>query len=218
MDVIYYVVLVINFVILLYILIKSKKGNISNILSYAVDKSSYNPTIFKIYDKSTKVSCNRLIVVEPFSWFLWAINGKLYILNPEGGISCSNTNTPAIQVTATKFIEVCLNLNYTSILDMYMLNVIPRIINYEIKTQTFTILTALNLLTEDWVTFDIDENDNNLHESVNPKGKELNKKIVKKREIGRHVSNSEVLEIMNNNFKHISLNVLAKEIYKHKPK
>lgn len=139
-----------------------RKTNIDDIVNEATLRSEYSPTIFKIYDKSTETVCNRLIIVEPFDWYVWACRGELYILNPEGGIKCAANSTPAIQVLSDQFLETCLKLNLNSILDVYVNGKIPHIVSYEITTTTFTILSALNILMKDLITFNIDNNTSNI--------------------------------------------------------
>lgn len=130
------------------------KANVEQIIDEAALRAEYTPTIFKIYDKSTSDVCNRLIVVSPFDWYIWACRGELYILNPEGGIKCAANTTPAVQVLADQFLETCLKLNLNSILDAYVNGKIPYTASYEITTTTFTILSALNILMKEYITFD----------------------------------------------------------------
>lgn len=132
-----------------------KTGNINHIVDAAVEKSQFQPTVFRIYDKSTTDVCNRLIIVDPFEWHIWAVRSELYILNPESGIKCSSGSMPAIQVYYDQFVETCIAMSFDSILDTYTRGQIPKIVSYEFAGTTFTILSALNILVKDWVTFDI---------------------------------------------------------------
>lgn len=134
-----------------------QKANVNGIIDEAEKRAEYTPTIFKIYDKSTNEICNRLIVVAPFDWYIWACRGELYILNPEGGIKCAANTTPAVQVLADQFLETCLKLNLNSILDVYVNGKIPYVVQYEITTTTFTILSALNILMKNYITFDVEK-------------------------------------------------------------
>lgn len=147
-------VCIITFVCIYYMYFVKKQANINRLFDESVKKSEFEPTIFKIYDKSSETVCNRLIVVDPFHWYIWACRGELYILNPEGGIRCQRDSTPAIRVYATQFVETCLRLNMNSILKSYMTNNLPKIVPYEIDGKTFTIFSALNILMKDYITFD----------------------------------------------------------------
>lgn len=118
----------------------------------AASESSFSPTVFRIYDRSSADICDRLICIMPFDWWVWACRGELYILNPEGGIKCATGNTPAVRVFSDQFVEVCLSLEYDSLLSGY--TTLPcKIVPYKITTSVFTILSALNILVKRWVTF-----------------------------------------------------------------
>lgn len=147
-------IVIINVACMYYMYIFNKRGNIEAIINEAVTKAEYTPTVFKIYDKSTTKICNRLIIIAPFDWYVWACRGELYILNPESGIRCSPSSTPAVRVFADHFVETCLQLDFNSIIDVYTRGQIPTMIPYEITETTFTILSALNILMKKWITFD----------------------------------------------------------------
>lgn len=144
------------FVALLYMSRFNRLLNVKNIINEATTKSKFNPTTFHIYDRSTKTICDRLIVIMPFEWYLWAINNQLYILNPEAGIKCNANSVSAIQVQKNQFIETCLQLNLNSILQHYQRGKTPYIVDYTIESDTFTILSAINLLAREYITFQVD--------------------------------------------------------------
>lgn len=129
-----------------------RKIGIKRLVHDAIDNSEYNPTFVQIYDRSTEEECNRLIIVRPFNWHLWAINDNLYILNPQiTKAICPNMSTPAIQViNENTFQEICLKLSFTAILDHYTNSetIEPYTFEYTIKNNTFTVLTAINWLLE----------------------------------------------------------------------
>lgn len=129
-----------------------KKIGVKRLVRDAIGDSDYVPTIMQIYDRSTEEKCNRLIIVRPFNWHLWAINNNLYILNPQiTKAICPNMSTPAIQViNDTTFQEICLKLNFTAIIDHYTNSetIEPYTFEYTIKDNTFTVLTAINWLLE----------------------------------------------------------------------
>nr|DBA13079.1 TPA: 19kDa protein [Oryctes rhinoceros nudivirus] len=160
-------VIIISIACLYYMYAFKRRANTDAIIDEAVLRAEYTPTIFKIYDKSTDEICNRFIVVSPFDWYIWACRGELYILNPESGIKCAPNTTPAVQVLKDQFLETCLKLNLNSILDMYVNGKTPYIVPYEIESTTFTILSALNILMKEYITFHVDDtptlvNNNNL--------------------------------------------------------
>ncbi|XP_025196797.1 uncharacterized protein LOC112595713 [Melanaphis sacchari] len=51
----------------------------------AFDESDFQQTEYWIYDKTLDDddTCNRLIVVEPFEWYLLNVNRQLYLIDPE---------------------------------------------------------------------------------------------------------------------------------------
>lgn len=144
--------------VLVYICVKNKEVNIGGIVDHAAQEAAFNSSVFIIHDKSSDTVCNRLITVRPFDWTIWACRGELYILNPEGGIQCSAGRTPAVKVYGDRFVETCLTLSYDTIIGSYSTNNGAKIkhVPYEIEGTTFTILTALNILAKDWITFDTD--------------------------------------------------------------
>ena len=146
---------------LIYVNALKKRIHLNSTIDLAVETSEYNPTEFLIYDKSTKDVCNRLIHIKPFDWYVWATGKELYILNPEGGISCGSGNTPAVRVLKNQFIETCLKIDYDSILRGYMNDeAVLKVVPYQIETRTFTILSALNILVKDWIYFEVDAKSN----------------------------------------------------------
>lgn len=157
MDLIIWIIVILIVLIVLvsfvYMWLFNKSLNINKSIDEAVEKSQFKPTTFEIYDRSTKDICDRLIIVKPFDWYLWAINNNLYILNPEAGVACTAGSVSAIQVTKTQFIETCLALNFDSILQHYQHGKKPFILDYTIEGETFTILSAINVLARNYVTF-----------------------------------------------------------------
>lgn len=141
-------------VLLIYIYSKYEKFSMSKILNYSIHESEYKSTIFEIFDKSTKTTCDRLIIVKPFGWYIWAINNELYILNPENGMSCGAGSTPAVKILKDLYINCCLRLDYDSIINSYS-NSPKIIVDYTINDKTFTIFSALNILVKKYIKFDI---------------------------------------------------------------
>lgn len=150
------IIVIVCLVCLVYMYIFKRNSNVDNVINQSVEKSQYHPTVFKIYDKSTANKCNRVIIVEPFGWYLWAIRGELYILNPESGIRCAHGSTSAIQVFATQFVETCLALDMNSIYLGYINGKTPKIVPYEINDTTFTILSAINILVKEYISFNLE--------------------------------------------------------------
>lgn len=135
----------------LYINYKGKRLNGQKLVEDAVANSAFNPTIFKIYDKSTSSTCDRLIEVRPFNWYIWACGGEVFILNPEGVMKCSMNSTPVVQVHVNQtFTNTCISMPLQSILNEY--RKIPAVdIPYEIVGNKFTILSALNILVKNYI-------------------------------------------------------------------
>jgi hypothetical protein len=150
------IVILIELVAIGYLILLKKKIGISKAIDEADEKSAFSPTVFKIYDRSTVNKCDRLILIEPFDWYLWAIRDELYILNPESSnLQCGNGSTPVVQVFANHFLETCLNIDMITIIDKYTKNIdiSPKHVPYTIDKQTFTIFSAINILVKDWITF-----------------------------------------------------------------
>lgn len=131
----------------------------------ASDATQFNPTFFEIYDKSD-ASCNRLIVVQPFQWHIWGINGQVYLLN-ESNRSCPINYTPTIVVPNNKsddlsnqvFKDVCINKVFNEVVRSYTDSIKPVIVNFNIRElqqdeTKFTILDALNFLFTKYLTMD----------------------------------------------------------------
>lgn len=136
-------------------------NKINDYIHKAVETSKFDPTIFLIYDKSIPGVCDRLILVKPFEWYIWCVKGELYVLNPEGGINCGIGYTPAIKIHKNVFVESCLRIDYDTILQSYM-NIPPYKVPYDITGKKFTIFTAINILLENYITFnDIEDEDKN---------------------------------------------------------
>ncbi|AYP97938.1 19K protein [Mauternbach virus] len=208
------IIVIICLVCLVYMYIFKRNANVDNIINQSVEKSQYHPTVFKIYDKSSETNCNRVIIVEPFGWYLWAIRGELYILNPESGIRCSHGSMSAIQVFATQFVETCLTLDMNSIYLGYINGKTPKIVPYEIDDTTFTILSAINILVKNYIHFDLETSTSfsnvNVHHTLANDGNastfQSNKKFHKipnDNDIGNRMSRSIVLK---NNSKGRQLN------------
>lgn len=159
-------VCIISLICIYYMYYVKKSGNFDGLIRDSVKKSEFTPTQFKVYDKSTETVCNRLIVVDPFNWYIWACRGELYVLNPESGIQCNANSTPAIRVFATEFVETCLRISVNAILNSYTLGNTPVIVPYEITDTSFTILSALNILTKSLVTFDKEQTPIDKHKIV----------------------------------------------------
>lgn len=175
--------------------------SIQTLVNDAVGKSAFRPTEFLIYDNSTEDSCDRLIVVEPFVWYLWACDDNLWILNPEGGVYCGANSCPAVRVTRTDFIETCLKLHVDSIVTAYKKKPLFRI-PYDIdKNETrFTILSAINILVKDWLIFD---------------SKDHGKKAIKLLE-GRPLTKAQVVELTSSRTTR-DLSTLKTALMKHGP-
>lgn len=148
-DVFVIVLLVVICTVCLYqIYALRSTASVGSAVDGAIDRSAFAPEQFKIYDRSTATECNRLIVVAPFDWYIWACRGEVYILAPERGIRCSANATPAVQVFRDEFSETCLTIDFDSVLRQYVGSLPPVIVPYEITGTTFTVLSALNILFE----------------------------------------------------------------------
>jgi len=136
-------------------------------LKRAIDESRYVDMTFQIYDRSTNESCDRLIVTKPFDWYIWASRGELYILNVEDGTRCSCNSTPAIRVFGETFMRTCLSVSFNTLVHSYTSLLAIRV-PYTINHETFTALSALNILAENgWITFNMQRRDDRHNNAVN---------------------------------------------------
>lgn len=145
---------------LVYVCFKNKEVNIGSVVDHAAQEAAYASAVFEIYDKSSATVCNRLIVVRPFDWIVWACRGSIYILNPEVSSQRSVADhTAAVRVYADRFVETSLALSYDSIVNAYSRKNGAKIkhVPYEIRGSKFTVLSALNALAKKWITFDCEQ-------------------------------------------------------------
>ncbi|UVT30881.1 ODV-E28 [Penaeus vannamei nudivirus] len=141
-------------------------------------KTQFNTTYFEIYDKSDESRCNRLIIVQPFKWHIWAINGQVFLLN-ESNKQCPLNYTPAIVVPSTGtdlsnqvFKDLCINKVFNTVVTSYTDKIIPVKVDYSITElqQTpgkFTILDALNYLFTSYITMVSEEPPSEIRNSDN---------------------------------------------------
>lgn len=130
---------------------------IANLIKSLEIETKYSPTQFLIYDNSTEDKCDRLIQIQPFNWWIWACNGECYVLNPEGGLQCPINNSSAVKILDNQYIETCLNINVDNLINVYKKYKMYTVdYTIPIDTQKFTILSALNILTKNYITFDTD--------------------------------------------------------------
>lgn len=124
------------------------------------------PTYYDIYDRSTETECDRLIIVKPFDWYIWAKNGLVYLLNATNE-NCPITYTPSTLVPAStnlddasyNFKSVCLYIVFNDVIESYKNNNIGIKVNFQIEEiqaqrNKFTILDALNDLFKNYITMD----------------------------------------------------------------
>ncbi|KAG6558399.1 per os infectivity factor pif-4 [Microplitis demolitor] len=148
--------------------------------------SSYNfrPTYLEIYDQSIKSKCDRLIVIRPFDWSFWAINGYCYVLNSLKAFDCPKKMTPTLIIDAItvkeKFLSpTCYPIDYSIVFNEYKSHG-PPIINYfniedVMRLGKFTIVDALNYLFKYYIEIDLDEG------NAHPLNKKIAKSFTKKR-------------------------------------
>ena len=148
---------------ILYMIVINKPDIIEKNVMKASRQTQFNPTYFEIYDKSTKTICDRIIIVQPFSWIIWAKAGFVYVVN-DTNYTCPTGTTPGIRIPTEvdtsksiyTFDSVCINIVLDSILNGYR-DVIPVKVPYDIEKlqqqpNKFTILDALNYLFTKYLT------------------------------------------------------------------
>jgi len=146
---------IVAFILLYTAYLINRRKNLSVAIDTAIDESMFSPTRFVIYDKSSETKCDRLITILPFEWYVWACRNELYILNPEGGYHCAENSIPVVQVIGKSFKMSCIELNLDTLLQDYMKNGVRKVVDYTINGRKFTILSALNILVKDWITFHV---------------------------------------------------------------
>lgn len=149
-----YIVLFVVFLAFVYV--NRRKFRANETIEFATKNSEFVSTVFEIFDKSPDDrTCDRLIIVQPFYWFIWACRGELFVLNPEQGLICDAGSTSAVKiVNAQTFTNCCLHANFDSIVQSYT-QLHKYKIPYEIKSDKFTIFTALNLLVKNYLSFKV---------------------------------------------------------------
>ncbi|XP_057339663.1 uncharacterized protein LOC130677088 [Microplitis mediator] len=160
------------------ILLKKSYASPEQVFDQISSSFNFRPTYLEIYDQSIKSKCDRLIVVHPFDWSFWAINGYCYVLNALRAFDCPHKMTPtliidAITVNETFLNPICYPIDYSTVLNEYKSHG-PPIINYFniediMRRGRFTVIDALNYLLKYYIEIDLDKN--NAHP--------INKKIVK---------------------------------------
>lgn len=230
---------IVALVLISIVFVVNKRKNIGDAVNAAVDGSMFSPTRFVIYDRSTETKCDRLITILPFEWYLWAVRDELYILNPEGVTHCERNMIPVVQVIDNTFKMTCINLELDTLLKHYKENGVTKIVNYEITGKKFTIMTALNILVKDWVTYDtkkmnlVQGADNQIYEINDPvlgvrltEATDLNSdegylfdrlkpdKLTRTNP-GRQLTSHEVLKLMSNESKHRSHTELLDKYQQH---
>lgn len=151
---------------------KTKPTYIEKHVNDASELTRFEPTYFEIYDKSTNDElCDRLIIVQPFSWVIWAKSGLVYILE-DTNLECPANYTPGTLVpndvkvgddsTTYNFKSVCINNLLENIISSYTSNIIPIKEHFSIEDlqsvpDKFTILDALNYLFTKYITMDSPE-------------------------------------------------------------
>lgn len=162
-----YIILIGSIFIILIIIVIIATNNpriFERTVENASKETEFKSTYFEIYDKSKDGVCDRLIIVQPFMWYIWAKNGTVYLLN-ETNEQCAINYTPAAIVPSSKledyytFQSVCINNVLNDIITSYTDKIIPVKIYYEIaiiqsESNKFTILDALNELFKNWITMD----------------------------------------------------------------
>lgn len=157
---------IILILIIVFILITSRPKILPNAVLFASKSTQFGSTYYEVYDKSTDDVCDRLIIVSPFNWYIWAKNGLVYLLNATNQ-TCPPTYTPSTLVPSVidpdaehySFKSVCLYIIFNDIVESYKTTTLPIKIAFNIKEiqsvpRNFTILDALNDLFKSLITMD----------------------------------------------------------------
>lgn len=163
-DIIIFVGSLILIFVILYVIVSNNPRIFEATIETASSKTKIAPTRYEIYDKSPdSETCDRLIIVQPFYWHIWAYSGSVYLLN-ESNKTCPINYTPCVVVPTNKsdnlsdqiFKDVCINADYNTIVKSYTDTIIPVVIPFDVKSgqreNEFTILDALNFLFTKYIT------------------------------------------------------------------
>lgn len=150
--------------LILAVLITNKPRLVEKAIETASEATNFAPTYFELYDNSTDM-CDRLVIVQPFQWHIWAVSGTVYLLN-ESNKTCPLNYTPSIVVPRNNksegdqiFKDVCINKVFNQIVTTYTSSTLPVKIMFDIEElqqepNRFTILDALNYLFKYYITMD----------------------------------------------------------------
>lgn len=161
-KVIFTVLSIIVMIITVAILVNNRMSVTAMTKSFQIaeENTRFKSTFFLIYDRSTSDICDRLIIVQPFGWIIWAINGDVYILDNVVTNVCPLGSSLAIRVTndIITFNTICINAVPLSLINMYK---DPQRIDYNIEESSqknkFTVLDALNILFKNYITIQFDK-------------------------------------------------------------
>ena len=155
--------------IILLIISKAKPTTfIQDQIKIASKETQFGSTYFEVYDKTNTEDgiCNRLIIVKPFEWQIWAKNGKIYIL-ADTNFQCPPNYTPAALVpnviepnsSTYEFKSICIHILLEDIISSYSTTISPVKIPFDVQqlqeqSDKFTIIDALNYLLNGYLTMD----------------------------------------------------------------
>ncbi|QLI62457.1 ODV-E28 [Dikerogammarus haemobaphes nudivirus] len=153
--------------VIITLLISNKPKILPNAIVLASEETEFGSTYYEIYDNnSTSTVCDRLIIVYPFYWFVWAKNGLVYLLNATNQ-TCPINYTPSSLVPSEviegqelyNFKSVCIYMSFNDIVENYKAKTVPVKVKFDIKEiqsqlNKFTILDVLNDLFKNWITMD----------------------------------------------------------------
>lgn len=124
------------------------------LIERATAASAFKVTNFAIYDQSTLDICNRLIIVEPFQWYILNRGTRLYVLTTEMQLRCASNTIAAVNISPDgRYNSLCMPGNINVLLQEY--RKYKRFdVPYELPlpnidgTVIFTIFSAIRLLSK----------------------------------------------------------------------
>lgn len=177
---------IIIFVAVLIVIIKNVKSPVS-FLQDAIDESELKTrpilTKYLIFDRSQEGPINRLIQILPFDWWIWAVNGEVFIFSTSG-YECKPGTQAVVKVPSTPdnslFKVYCINVLLQDLKKLFTAP--PHVEQYSLEgVEKFTILNALNYLFTKWITmYNTGDNFKLIkHRSIKPfNNKEFDMRIV----------------------------------------
>lgn len=150
-----FALILVGLISLFFLMVYPRLIGVRSLIDKATTTSEFKVSSYIIYDNSTEDYCNRLIVVEPFKWYILNHGTSLRVLALERHIRCGSGTIPAVNISPdSRFTSVCIPGSMLDILNeyrKYQRYEVPYTLpepNPDNKRTTFTIFSAIRDLSE----------------------------------------------------------------------